>query len=332
MSRVDLHPEELLDALRREGTLAPDDRARLEQHLDACDPCTFEQVVLRDFTRELDRQEPADAPAAAGALLGALSDPRLAAQLAPGGGARGWSAPRKRARWLLVAAILLAATTGAAAAAWYALVVIGRRAEPAAPPACPAGESGLAGSVVYSAPDATGAPPVEPRGGPGTRGVEPPPPAEVVPEPSARPEGVPARPVAPAAADAGPEPADAAGLLFSRANAARRARDYGTAATLYDELGRRFGGTREELLARVTYGTLLLDVLGQPQRALGLFDSYLAAARGGTMAEEALVGRAVALGRLGRPVEERAAWHALLAEFPDSAHAERARRRLAELP
>jgi len=333
MNRVDLHPEELVDALRRDGTLGPADRTRLEEHLDACAPCAFEQAAVRDFTRKLDRDEPGDAAAAAGALAGALADPRVASRVASG--ARGgWAAPRRRGRLLLVAAILLAATAGAAATAWYALVVIGRRAEPVEPSACPPGESGLAGSVVYSAPDAATPPAAGASARSGTP-VAPVPAPEAVVEPpsasSAPPQERPVRsPVLPVA-DVGAAPVDDATALFSRANAARRARDYGTAAAAYDELGRRYAGSREELLARVTYGKLLLDVLAQPQRALGLFDSYLAAERGGTMAEEALVGRAVALGRLGRAAEERGAWQALLAEFPDSTHAERARRRLEEL-
>ena len=337
MNRVDLHPEELLDALRRDGTLAPGDRARLEGHLDSCAPCAFEQLAVRDFARELDRDEPADAASAAWALTRALADPRVAARVEDGFPPGGWNAaPRRRVRLLLVAAILLAAAAGAAAAAWYALVVIGRRAEPAEPAARPPGEPGLAGSVVYSSPDAVGPPTAAPGARSGVPAAASPVPDEVAVDPPAavapRPGERPVRPPATAVADAATESGDDAGALFSRANAARRARDYGSAATLYDELGHRFPGSREELLARVTYGTLLLEVLDRPQRALGLFDSYLAAARGGTMTEEALVGRAVALGRLGRADEERAAWHALLAEFPGTTHAERARRRLEELP
>ena len=127
-------------------------------------------------------------------------------------------------------------------------------------------------------------------------------------------------------------PGETAADLFARANRARRAGDWGAAVGLYEELGRRFGGSREEVLSRVTFGTLLLEVLRQPQRALGLFERYLEAAPGGSMAEEALVGRAVALGQLGRDARERAAWETLLERFPGSAHAERARRRLDELP
>jgi TolA-binding protein len=86
------------------------------------------------------------------------------------------------------------------------------------------------------------------------------------------------------------------------------------------------------VLARVTVGWLRLERLGDPGGALASFDAYLAASPDGTLAEESLVGRALALMQLGRAVEERAAWETLLARFPDSANAGRARRRLAELP
>jgi TolA-binding protein len=129
-----------------------------------------------------------------------------------------------------------------------------------------------------------------------------------------------------------PVPGETAEVLLVRADTARRIGDIEAASRAYDELGRRFPGSREEVLSRATYGTLLLEVLGLPQRALGLFDSYLADAPTGALAEEALVGRAEALGRLGRAARERAAWEELLARFPESGHADRARARLEELP
>ncbi|MBI5489849.1 MAG: zf-HC2 domain-containing protein [Deltaproteobacteria bacterium] len=335
MNRVDLHPEELLDAWRRGAVLAPADRSRLQEHLDACDPCAFERAVVEDFARELDREDPADDAAAAAAAAGALADRRVGPGPEPARRIR-WAGSRRRFRLLLVAAVLLAAAVGAAAAAWYALVVIARRDSGAATPAaCPPGSSGLAGSTVFSSPAAGtrgpggAAPDPAPAGPSSPSAAEPVPAVEPVRPPPSRP---PARPAVEPAPNAGTNPDGDAASLFSRANAARRSRDYGVAAAAYGELGRLFPGSLEELLSRVTYGTLLLEVLGQPQRALGLFDSYLAAARGGTMAEEALVGRALALGRLGRTDEERAAWHALLAEFPESTHADRARRRIEALP
>jgi TolA-binding protein len=335
MSRVDLHPEDLLDAARGDGTSAPEDRARLEAHLAACEACAFERAVVRDFAAALERRENGDLGAEAEAVAGALADPRVRERLA-GRAAAGLAAPRRASRIVLVAAVLLAGGMGAAAGAWFALSVAERRESGAIEPssARPPAPARLVDAGTPAPRDAS----------PGVRHapVRAAPPPESPPVPAAvlpAPEGEPVAPTAGRGArearprvDAGSAPIETAEEVFARANAARRAGDYGAAAALYDELGRRFPGSREELLSRVTFGTLLLEVLGQPQRALGLFDGYLAAAPGGTMAEEAVVGRALALGRLGRAAEERAAWNALLAAYPDSIHAERARRRLDELP
>ena len=51
----------------------------------------------------------------------------------------------------------------------------------------------------------------------------------------------------------------------------------------------------------------------------------------GTLAEEARVGRALALQKLGRRAEEREAWTQLLLRHPHSVQEERARARLQEL-
>jgi TolA-binding protein len=127
-----------------------------------------------------------------------------------------------------------------------------------------------------------------------------------------------------------PPPRATAGELFADANRARREGDVPLALRRYAELRRAYPGSREELTSRVVAGDLLLAE-GPTRDALASFDSYLTASPTGTLAEEALVGRASALMRLGRGDEERAAWAQLLREHPDSVHAERARRRLAEL-
>jgi hypothetical protein len=103
------------------------------------------------------------------------------------------------------------------------------------------------------------------------------------------------------------------------------------AVRLYRALQERFAGTSEELVSRVTLGRLLLDRLGDSRGALVQFNSYLASPGGGALREEAMVGRALSLGRMGRAAEERAAWQALLDAWPKSTHGKRARARLAEL-
>ena len=119
--------------------------------------------------------------------------------------------------------------------------------------------------------------------------------------------------------------------LFSKANVAQRDGAASDAARLYTELERSFPGTSEELVARVLLGRLLLDRLDDPRSALAQFDSYLANPDHDALGEEAFIGRALALERLGRHSEERSAWETLLGAYPRSAYAEPARTRLDEL-
>jgi hypothetical protein len=137
------------------------------------------------------------------------------------------------------------------------------------------------------------------------------------------------RPATPRAAPTLVTPEDPDALLRA-ANAARRARRFPEAEARYAELTRRFPESRAARASRVSHGRLLLDLLGRPADALACFSAYLHADPRGTLAEEALVGRAQALRRLDRAAEAREAWRALLAEFPDSAHAPAARGWLAE--
>jgi len=116
--------------------------------------------------------------------------------------------------------------------------------------------------------------------------------------------------------------------LFARANAARRAKSYDEAIRLYRELQQRYPDSREAQASRVTLGQLLLDHTDAKQ-ALGEFDGYLAKS-GGTVSEEALVGRARSLDKLGKQTEARAAWQELLRRYPSSVHAAEARSKLAK--
>jgi TolA-binding protein len=131
----------------------------------------------------------------------------------------------------------------------------------------------------------------------------------------------------PAVASA-PLGADAASL-FANAESARRRGFVAEAERLFRELSARFPGSREEIASRALFGQLLLDDLRKPQQALPLFDRYLADQPTGALAEEAAVGRAQALERLGRVPDAHAAWRDFLDRHPDSVHAELARRRLA---
>ncbi len=125
--------------------------------------------------------------------------------------------------------------------------------------------------------------------------------------------------------------APSASELFAKANAAQRDGLAPEAARLYIELERTFPGVAEELVARVLLGRLLLDRLEDARAALAQFDSYLAHPEHDGLGEEAMIGRALSLERLGRHSEELTAWERLLAAYPRSSYADPARTRLDEL-
>jgi TolA-binding protein len=126
-------------------------------------------------------------------------------------------------------------------------------------------------------------------------------------------------------------PAETASELFAKANSLRRGGQTADAVHAYRALEQTFPGSPEALVARVTLGRLLLDRGIDVKAALAEFDAYLARAPRGPLAEEALIGRALSLGRLGRSAEERNAWSALVAAHPKSTYAARARSRIEQL-
>jgi TolA-binding protein len=130
----------------------------------------------------------------------------------------------------------------------------------------------------------------------------------------------------PVAAHAPPSLAarDGARSLFEQAVAARRGGQHALAASLFEQLQHRYGDSEEASISQIALGRLWLDRLGQPARALVQFESYLAARRRGESREEAMVGRAAALERLGRTASAREAWEAVRDAFPGSVSARRA--------
>jgi hypothetical protein len=313
MSGIDLHPEELLDRVRR-GQASSAERQRVHEHLQSCEACRFEHALLAQSARDA-APHPGDGARARRIELAA------AAALAARGVIAGSARPRRRWRAgaLLAAAVLSSLTTAAAAA------VITQ----------PAWLERWAPALVIN----PSAPVAEPRARPARpqRTPKPKPSAPAPPLQSAQP----ALPSEPAAVEQRQQPGRSAGTrpghsraaaeLFAAANLARREREPAAAVRLYRELARVYPRSEEAQVARVALGRLLLDRVGDARGALREFNAYLALPAQRALREDAVIGKALALGRLGRAREERSAWQALLAEFPASAYAERASARLQEL-
>lgn len=300
MTRFDLHPEDLLERAAR-GVASAADLARLQQHFAECAVCRVERALSAQAALDA-------APLRDEKLVVARLKREVNASLTSP------TARHSRRKGTLLG-IAIAVGTLASVAAAATLVVVRRAPAPQAIASTHPSTQPLAAHVPPRAsPETANAPATD---------------AELA-ESSGRQaaESQPERlqPTSRALAD----PASSS-ELFSRANQARRDGKVTEAARLYRALQERFSGTSEELVSRVTLGRLLLDRLGDSRGALVQFNSYLASPGGGALREEAMVGRALALGRMGRRAEERAAWRALLDTWPKSTHGKRAQARLAEL-
>jgi hypothetical protein len=140
------------------------------------------------------------------------------------------------------------------------------------------------------------------------------------------------RPVAThATSGAGGDPVPTARDLFTAANAARHDDNGARASALYRDLQRRYPTSAEAVVSRVSFGRVLLDRLDDPGGALAQFDGYLSQTTHTALAEEALFGRASALSQLGRSDAERETWRTLLARYPSSVYADRARVRMGRI-
>lgn len=125
-----------------------------------------------------------------------------------------------------------------------------------------------------------------------------------------------------------PRSVEDAAALFREAAAARRSSDFGRARLLYLRLERDFPGSAEAQLTPVSLGKVLLLMgrAGEAERQFSLYSSS-----GGALSEEALVGRAQSLARLGRVSDEQDVWQRLLRDFPRSVYAGEANQRLSAL-
>jgi hypothetical protein len=125
-----------------------------------------------------------------------------------------------------------------------------------------------------------------------------------------------------------PRSAEDAAALFRQAASARRSSDFGRARLLYLRLESDFPASAEAQLARVSLGKVLL-LMGRAAEAEQQFALY--SSSGGALSEEALVGQAQSLARLGRASDELKVWQRLLHDFPRSVYAGEANQRLSAL-
>jgi hypothetical protein len=298
MTRFDLHPEDLLERASR-GTANTAELARLTQHLAECAVCRVERALTVQAALDA-------APLPEEKLLLARLKRDLAARPAA-------PAARHGRQRRVFAALAVAAATVATVAAAATFVIVRGAAGPEA--------------IVAAQPSQQRLPADAPSRSDPVKTEE----RQHVPADAAKAS---AQPVEAELARSAPRPAtdpESSSELFSRANQARRDGKTTEAVRLYRALQERFSGTSEELVSRVTLGRLLLDRLGDSRGALVQFNSYLASPGGGVLREEAMVGRALSLGRMGRAAEERVAWQALLDAFPKSTQRKRAQARLVEL-
>lgn len=309
MSAPDLHPEELLDAAAA-GVISESEQARLDAHLAACPACRFELTARADFAALPLPSLPVD-ELVTRALAG-MPSASIAA-----------TPPRKKLPVPLIAAAVMlvgAASFGAIGLARPIAVFLGIAA-PTPPPA----------------PEPT---PVPKAPRPHAPRLETPPPViELVeapaPEPAAPVEAVPPpRPVIHRPPSPPPLPPAApivvtASELFKQATAARSEGRFLDAETSYRALTAQFPTSPEASVAHAVMGRLLLD-LGRPAEAMIELDAALASPDE-SLREDALANRAQALERLQRPDEARATWQQLLAQYPRSLHAKRAKERVEAL-
>jgi hypothetical protein len=126
-------------------------------------------------------------------------------------------------------------------------------------------------------------------------------------------------------------PVVTAEALFEQGEKLRREGKVDAAIATYRRLQTKFPSTSEARLSFAIAGQVFLKQ-GRPSDALAQFDRHLSfGGQEGEVGEEALAGKATALEQLHRASEAAAAWKSLLARYPRSVYAERARARLDQL-
>jgi tetratricopeptide (TPR) repeat protein len=119
--------------------------------------------------------------------------------------------------------------------------------------------------------------------------------------------------------------------LLQAANRARAAGKFRDAADTYAEVYEQHPSSLSAYVAEVAAGSLELEHLDRPDRAVRLFRKALRTRPGGALDLEARQGLSIALRDLGREREEVAALKALVSAHPNRPAALRAHTRLIEL-
>lgn len=209
--------------------------------------------------------------------------------------------PRRRAPlWLLAAAAALV-VVGAAAAVVH--VQRAHQAPPSAPPSAPpAPRTALHADAPRTASDAEPVVHVASEG-----------PASLAPSASA--------------ALAAPTAPRSAAELLSDAGRARRDGHSAQAIALLESLQTRFPSAPEAVASDIMLGSLRLQS-GSAVVALQHYDRYLRRSPGGSLAPEAIWGRAQALARLGNRAEAQKSLSELVQRYPSSPYASSAKAKL----
>jgi TolA-binding protein len=329
------HCPDALFARARRGPLSPVERRALDAHLGVCELCRA-SMLLAALSDEVPDATAAETAARVARLAGRVASDKAYAR----------RRSRRASRPLAVAFAAVVLAMAGAAAAWVAV----RRSDTARRERVSASshESGASPAVARTslespprplvsavAPATSGLPPAT---SPSPSPLSAPNPRLRIAEPSrsrARHEG----PVAARSFVASEDRditsreisrTDGPAELFAAANAARRANSLREAVAQYRVLQRRFPESDEAQVSLFSAGDVLMR-LGEPAQALAQIDRYLDARPSGSLASEALFGRARCLDALGRRREGAEAWRTLLRDFPHSIYESTARRRLAEL-
>jgi TolA-binding protein len=351
MNVSELHPEEALD-LYEAGRLGQREVEALKAHLARCPSCAAHVRWRSDVEATL------SVSALGAAEAGRLAAAALARQGIPAPvEAEARPAARGRRRMMVAAIIAISLVSGAASAKfWPSIERMWQRLSAPARPASLVQQPRPRLTAWQPAPRGSenlAPPPPPPR--PAPEAARPPPPthrpAPTLPRHDRRQSldgravtGAPApSPVAPVEALA-PSPLDqyandrdvpappqlSSARLFADVSQARRAGWLSEAHQAYSQLVARFTGSREERAASVLLGQLTLE-RGQLAEALARFEGYLATDPDAALAEEARLGRALALEQLGQRDDAQRAWQELLQKHPRSVHTGRARGRLESL-